>query len=83
MFTRRTSLEGIRNVAYSPSLATTCTAAPALRAIWPPLPGRSSTLCTTVPSGMFLSGRALPGRMSAVAPATIESPTFSPSGCRM
>ena len=41
---------------------------PAERAIWPPLPGFSSTLCTSVPVGMFSSGSALPGLMSASAP---------------
>ena len=70
-------------MAYSASLATTCTANPALRAIWPPLPTFSSTLCTIVPSGMFLSGSAFPGRMSTASPATIVSPTFRPSGHRM
>jgi hypothetical protein len=32
---------------------------------------------------MFFSGSVLPGRMSAVSPATMLSPTFSPAGCRM
>src|SRR5581483_8112249 len=52
MGTRRISVDGSRNVAKSPSLATSCTLAPALRAIFPPAPGLSSTLCTTVPTGM-------------------------------
>ncbi len=38
---------------------------PALRAILPPAPGRNSTLCTTVPTGMKRNGRALPERISA------------------
>src|SRR5262249_10556291 len=48
--TRRISVEGRRNVAKSPSFATSCTLAPALRAILPPAPGRNSTLWTTVPT---------------------------------
>ena len=56
---------------------------PALRAICPPLPGFSSTLWIWVPSGMFFSGSALPGRMSTLGPETIVSPTFNPAGCRM
>ena len=79
----RISPDGIFTETYSPSLATTCTPAPALRASWPPLPGLSSTLCTIVPSGMWPSGRQLPGRMSTVSPEMMVSPTFSPSGCRM
>ena len=51
--------------------------------IWPPRPGLSSTLWISVPSGMFLNGSALPGRMSTFGPATIVSPVFSPFGCRM
>src|SRR6185503_6562016 len=42
--TRRTSPEGMRNCAYSPSFATNCANVPAERAIWPPLPGRNSML---------------------------------------
>ena len=56
---------------------------PAERAIWPPLPGLSSTLCTSVPSGISRSGSALPVRMSEPGPDTIVSPTASPFGCRM
>ena len=56
---------------------------PALRAICPPLPGFSSTLWICVPSGMFFSGRQLPGRMSTLSPDTTVSPTFIPAGCRM
>ena len=37
----------------------------------------------TVPSGMFASGSALPGRISASWPAASSSPTASPSGARM
>ena len=50
--TRRISVDGRRSVAKSPSLATSCTLAPALRAILPPAPGLSSTLWITVPTGM-------------------------------
>jgi hypothetical protein len=39
-------------LAYGPSLATSCTLAPAERAIFAPPPGRSSTAWTTVPVGM-------------------------------
>ena len=39
---------------------------PAERIICAPRPGLSSTLWMTVPTGMFCSGSALPGRMSAV-----------------
>ena len=72
--TLRISPEGIRSWAYGPSLATSCTEAPAERAIFAPPPGRSSIACTTVPSGMFLSGRLLPGLMSAPTPFSIQSP---------
>ena len=37
---------------------------PALRAIWPPLPILSSTLCTKVPSGIERIVRAFPGLIS-------------------
>ena len=50
--TRRISVLGRRRVAKSPSLATSCTLEPALRAIFPPPPGRSSTLWIVVPTGM-------------------------------
>ena len=56
---------------------------PAERAIWPPFPGLSSTLCTAVPSGTSLSGIALPVRTSDPLPLTMTSPTVSPLGCRM
>ena len=83
MLILRISPDGIFTEAYSPSFATSCTDEPALRAICPPLPGLSSTLWISVPSGMFFSGSALPGRMSTLSPATIVSPTLRPSGCRM
>ena len=41
---------------------------PAARPRRPPWPGISSTLWTTVPVGIRLSGRALPGVMSAPSP---------------
>ena len=56
---------------------------PAERAIWPPLPGLSSTLWTSVPVGMFSSGSALPALMSAEAPDWTNEPTRSPAGARM
>ena len=56
---------------------------PAERAIWPPLPGFSSTLCTSVPVGMFSSGSALPGLMSASEPEATTEPTRTPARARM
>jgi len=44
--------EGRTSVAKPPSFATSCTLMPAERAILPPPPGRSSTLCTVEPVGM-------------------------------
>src|ERR671917_230588 len=75
--TLRISPEGIRNCAYGPSLATSCTLEPAERAIFAPPPGRSSMACTTVPVGMLRSGRLLPGLMSAFGPASTGSPCRS------
>ena len=69
--TLRISPDGIRSWASGPSLATSCTLAPAERAILAPPPGRSSIACTTVPTGMLRSGRALPGLMSALGPFSI------------
>ena len=65
------------------SFATSCTPEPALRAIWPPLPGFSSTLWTSVPVGMFSSGSAFPGLMSARGPDSTVAPTRSRAGARM
>ena len=79
----RVSPDGSRTVTYLPSLATTCTDDPALRASCPPFPGLSSTLCTCVPSGMFARGSVLPGRMSTLSPEMTTSPTLTPTGCRM
>ncbi len=62
--TRRISVLGSRRVTKSPSLATSCTLAPALRAIFAPAPGFISMLWMVVPTGMKRIGRALPGRMS-------------------
>src|SRR5919202_1832351 len=78
--TLRISPEGIRNCPYGPSLATSCTRAPADRAILAPPPGRSSIACTTVPTGMLRSGRLLPGLMSALGPFSTVSPCRSLSG---
>ena len=47
---------------------TTCADIPADRAICPPLPGLSSMLCTSVPSGISRSGSALPMRTSEPGP---------------
>jgi hypothetical protein len=79
----RFSVLGMRSVAYSPSRAMSCAPTPAERTSCAPLPGFISTACTTVPSGMFASGKALPGRISAVGPASSTSPTASPIGARM
>ena len=81
--TRRVSPEGSRSVAKSPSRAMSWTPDPALRASCPPRPGRSSTLCTVVPSGISASGSALPGRMSLPGPDEIVWPTARPTGARM
>src|SRR5579884_1182351 len=72
--TLRISPEGMRSWAYGPSLATSCTLAPADRAIFAPPPGRSSMACTVVPTGMLRSGRLLPGLMSAPGPDSTLSP---------
>src|SRR5699024_10880549 len=81
--TLRISPEGIRNCAYGPSFATSCTDAPAERAIFAPPPGRSSIACTNVPVGMLRSGRLLPGLMSAEGPASTRSPCLRRFGARM
>src|SRR3954453_8679702 len=81
--TLRTSPEGMRSCAKVPSLASNCTPAPAERAIFAPPPGRSSIACTTVPNGMFFSGRLLPGLMSAPGPVSMVSPWLSLFGQMM
>src|SRR5438105_12392815 len=81
--TLRISPEGIRSWAYGPSLATSCTLAPAERAILAPPPGRSSMAWTTVPTGMLRSGRLLPGLMSADGPDSTRSPWASLAGAMM
>jgi hypothetical protein len=43
----------------------------------------SSTLCTIVPVGMFSSGSALPGLMSAFGPDSTIAPTRSRAGAMM
>ena len=68
---------------YSPSRATTCTDAPALRAICAPLPGFNSMQCTSEPIGMFFSGSALPGLIGASTPDMIGSPTCARFGAKM
>src|SRR3954469_6761482 len=81
--TLRISPDGMRSCAYGPSLATSCTPAPAERAILAPPPGRSSIACTTVPVGMLRNGRLLPTLMSARAPASTRSPWRSRAGAMM
>src|SRR6266540_6816801 len=78
--TLRISPEGMRSCAYGPSFATSCTLAPAERAILAPPPGRSSIAWITVPTGMLRIGRLLPGLMSARGPFSIRSPCLSFSG---
>ena len=67
----------------SPSFAISWIEAPAERASWPPRPGCSSTLWTTVPVGIRASGRQLPTVMSASSPETTVIPTVSRAGARM
>ena len=81
--TWRISPDGIRRVARVPSLASSWMPDPAERPILAPPPGRSSTLWTMVPTGMFFSGRALPGLMSAPSPDSTMSPTLRRVGARM
>src|SRR5690606_37985180 len=59
--TMRISPEGMRSVAYRPSLASSWICAPAERPSLAPPPGRSSTAWMKVPVGMLRSGRQLPG----------------------
>src|SRR5579871_5461357 len=80
---RRVSPDGRRTWAYLPSFAINCAPTPAERTNCPPLPRCSSTLWMVVPTGMARSGRLLPGRMSAVSLAMIESPSFKPMGVRI
>ena len=49
----------------------------------PPWPGLSSTLWSSVPVGMFASGSAFPGLMSAFGPDSTVAPTRSRAGARM
>src|SRR5581483_8972045 len=72
-----------RRTACGPSFATSWTPEPAERAIFAPWPGFSSTLCTSVPVGMFSSGSALPTLMSASGPDSTLAPTRSCAGARM
>src|SRR5215475_14347313 len=81
--TLRSSPDGSRSTPSPSSFATSWIPEPALRASWPPLPGFSSTLCTSVPVGMFSSGSALPGLMSAPGPDSTVAPTCSRAGARM
>lgn len=48
-----------------PPFLTSVHEAPAARASWPPAPGRSSTLCTAMPTGMSDSGSVLPAGKAA------------------
>ena len=53
---------------------------PAERAIWPPRPGCSSTLWTTVPTGMLASGRQLPTEGSTRRPREHRRADLQPRG---
>src|SRR5215204_5600692 len=75
--TRRSSPDGSRRTPWPSSFATSWTPEPALRASCPPLPGFSSTLWTSVPVGIFCSGSAFPGLMSAPGPDSTVAPTCS------
>ena len=57
--------------------------APALRIIWPPLPGLSSMLCTMEPTGMWRSCMALPDLIGESAPERTSSPACMPLVARM
>ncbi len=81
--TRRISEDGMRRMAYLPSLPMSCTEVPAERAMAAPLPGWNSMAWTRVPTGISDSGRALPGLMSAPGPEMTVSPTLRPLGARM
>ena len=77
MLIRRTSPDGRRTWAYSPSLASSWAAVPAERTIWPPLPGMSSMLWIVVPSGMLRDRQGVADpRLRADGPATTTSPTL-------
>ena len=65
MLTILTSPEGSLTCAYLPSFAINWAELPAERTNCPPPPGFSSILYIMVPTGIFSSGSALPGRMSA------------------
>ena len=69
--------------AMPPSFAMSWTPVPAERASWPPRPGSSSTLCTTVPVGIRESGSALPTSIGASSPDITVMPTCSRFGAMM
>jgi hypothetical protein len=52
---------------------------PAVLAIFPPSPGRSSRLFTAVPSGMFLMEVILPGLKATLSPIATVEPIEIPS----
>src|SRR3954454_6418114 len=81
--TLRISPDGMRSCAKRPSRATSWTLVPAERAIFAPPPGRSSMAWMTVPTAIFLSGRLLPGLMSADGPHSTVSPCFRRAGAMM
>ena len=78
--TLRNSPDRRRNVANFPSRATNCTLAPALRASCAPFPGRNSTQCTVLPTGISLNNKQLPGRIGTPRPDINSSPVPTPRG---
>src|SRR5262245_51598670 len=77
---RRISVEGSVTSAYSPSRAVRTAPAPALRTSCAPPPGPSSIAWIVRPTGMWRSGRQLPGFASAAGPLATTSPGSTPSG---
>jgi hypothetical protein len=80
---RRISPDFSRTARCQPSRPVYCAELPAARASWPPLPGFSSMLWTTEPTGMLRSNIALPGLIGESAPEWTSSPTDRPFGARM
>mmetsp|Transcript_47124 Transcript_47124/g.124142 ORF Transcript_47124/g.124142 Transcript_47124/m.124142 type:complete len:318 (+) Transcript_47124:425-1378(+) len=83
IFTLRSSLELILRMAYFASLDWSLAAVPADLTILPPRPRTSSTLCTSVPSGITERGIAFPGANGTSSPDCTVSPTLRPCGARM
>src|SRR5450759_1628095 len=78
-----TSLDGSLRCTKPPSRAIICAEVPALRTIFAPCPGLSSTAWTMVPRGMMPSGIAFPGLTSTPLPDSTMSPTWRSEGHKM